>query len=99
MLAACVIHLGNCGGGFGHGLGRTMVRAARGGGHRRRAAFRALRVAKGYDSWCKRTRGRRQSLPRAVEVGAAVQGGRRRWPAEEAGRHSRAGGSRGAWGF
>jgi hypothetical protein len=62
---------------------RASRATVRGGGHRRRAAFQGLRSAKGYDFWCKRTRGRRRSSPRAVEAGAAVEGGRRRGPAAE----------------
>jgi hypothetical protein len=45
-----------------------MAKAARDGGQRRRAAFRALRVAKGYDIWRKRTRERRRSSPRGCGV-------------------------------
>jgi hypothetical protein len=51
-----------------------MVKAARDGGQRRRAAFRALRVAKDYDIWCKRTRERRRSSPRGC--GGRSCGGR-----------------------
>jgi hypothetical protein len=70
---------------------RASHATARGGGHRRRAAFQGLRLAKGYDFWCKRTRGKRRSSPRVVKAGAAAESGRRRGSAAEMVRRSRGG--------
>jgi hypothetical protein len=74
-----------------HRGARASHATARGGGHRRRAVFQGLRLAKGYDFWCKRTRGKRRSSPRVVKAGAAAESGRRRGSAAEMVRRSRGG--------